>query len=278
MEKLWLKNYQDGVPEEANILQYESLVELVEQSCRKYAEKPAYSCMGKTMSFSEVDRASRNFGAYLLSELKLQKGDRVAIMMPNLLQYPVVLLGILRAGLTVVNVNPLYTARELEHQLKDSGAKVIVIVENFASTLAKVINRTPVKHVVTTTLGELLGFPKSMIVNLVVKHVKKMVPEFSLPQAVSLSSTLQRGESLEFPQHAVTRDDIAFLQYTGGTTGGFQRSHVDPSQHGFQRASGLHLDPQLYQRRGRMHRHGASALPYFLPNGELPNVYESRRA
>jgi len=169
MEKIWLKRYPKGIPAEIDPDQYRSIVDIFEQSCKKFGHKPAFNNMGCSMTFEELDVKTRNFAAYLQNELKLQKGERVAIMMPNLLQYPVALFGILRAGLVVVNVNPLYTPRELQHQLSDSGATTIVIVANFAHVLAEIIEKTPVKHVITTELGDLLPFPKSFIVNLILR-------------------------------------------------------------------------------------------------------------
>lgn len=221
MEKLWLNAYQDGIAQEIDPDQYQSINDIFEQSFKKFANRPAFTSMGTTLSYKQIDEMSEQFAAYLLHELKLEKGDPVAIMSPNLLQYPICLYGILRAGMTVVNVNPLYTARELEHQLNDSGAKAIVIVENFCHTLESVIAKTPVKHVVTTKLGDMLKFPKSLIVNFVVKTVKKMVPPFSLPGATPLRIALAKGKGSgkSIPDPQLTPDDIAFLQYTGGTTG-----------------------------------------------------------
>jgi long-chain acyl-CoA synthetase len=218
MEKIWLKHYPAGVPANIDVGQYRSLVELLEESFRKYRSAVAYRFMGKTISFAQVDEQSRAFAAYLQGQ-GLEKGDRVAIMMPNVPQYPVAVAGILRAGMVVVNVNPLYTPRELEHQLKDSGAKAIVIVENFAATLQKVMVNVPAKQVIVTALGDMLGFPKALIVNYVVRKVKKMVPPFELPGAVRFNDALAqgRGKSLHAPQ--TNPDDIAVLQYTGGTTG-----------------------------------------------------------
>jgi long-chain acyl-CoA synthetase len=215
----WLKSYPPGVPATINAARFSSIKDLFNQSCQKYANEAAFSCMGKTITFAELDRLTRAFAGYLQGEMKLQQGDRVAVMMPNILQYPVAIFGILRAGLTVVNVNPLYTPRELEHQLKDSGAKVVVILENFASTLEQVIDKTDVKKVVTTQLGDLLGFPKSLLVNWVVKHKKKLVPAWSIPNAITLKAALSTGASAPYAPPKVAATDLAFLQYTGGTTG-----------------------------------------------------------
>ena len=218
MEKIWLKHYPSGVPAEIDVQQYASLVALLDESFKKYASLPAYRFMGKTIGFAEVDEASRALAAYLQT-LGLDKGDRVAIMLPNVPQYPVAVAAILRAGYVVVNVNPLYTPRELEHQLKDSGAKAIVIVENFASVLQQVFAAVPTKKVIVTALGDMLGFPKSMLVNYVVRNVKKMVPAFELPAAVRFNDALAKGRGKSFKPAQVGPDDIAVLQYTGGTTG-----------------------------------------------------------
>ncbi len=218
MEKIWLKHYPAGVPADIDVGQYGSLVELMEESFRKYRDATAYRFMGKTVSFGQVDDQSRAFAAYLQG-LGLERGDRVAIMLPNVPQYPVAVAGILRAGMVVVNVNPLYTPRELEHQLKDSGAKAILIVENFAATLQKVMANVPTKKVILTALGDMLGFPKALIVNYVVRKVKKMVPPFELPGAVRFNEALAQGRGKTLRAAKVGPDDIAVLQYTGGTTG-----------------------------------------------------------
>jgi long-chain acyl-CoA synthetase len=214
----WLGAYPQGVPADIDPSQYASLVQLMEESFQKYAARPAYSFMGKEMSYGETDSLSRAFAAYLQG-LGLAKGDRVAIMMPNVPQYPVAVAAILRAGYVVVNVNPLYTPRELEHQLKDSGAKVIIMVENFATTLQQVMSAVPTKKVILTALGDMLGFPKSLIVNYVVRKVKKMVPAYELPGAVAFNDALSQGRGKSFKPASVGPDDIAVLQYTGGTTG-----------------------------------------------------------
>ena len=219
MEKIWLKSYQAGVPAEIDLNEFRSIGDLFVKSVKLYGPRKAYINMDKAITYAELDKLSADFGAYCQSVLKLQKGARIALMMPNLLQYPVCLYGALRAGYTVVNCNPLYTERELEHQLKDSGAEAIVIVENFASVLDKVIARTPVKHVLVTQLGDMLDFPKRMIVNVVVKHVKKMVPAWNLPGAVELRDALIAGGRHPLKPVDVGHDDLAFLQYTGGTTG-----------------------------------------------------------
>jgi long-chain acyl-CoA synthetase len=219
VERIWLKAYPPGVAAEADVDRYANVPQMLGESCRKFAAKPAFTCMGATLDFAAVDRLSRDFAAWLTGVAGLKKGDRVAIMMPNLLQYPVALFGILRAGMIVVNCNPLYTPRELEHQLNDSGASAIVILENFAKTLQEVVARTAVKKVVTTELGDMLGFPKSLIVNWVVKHRKKMVPAWSIAGSVPLKQALSQGAKHAVTEPALTHEDIAFLQYTGGTTG-----------------------------------------------------------
>ncbi|MBA4852825.1 AMP-binding protein [Emticicia sp. BO119] len=214
----WLKFYPEGIPYEINPDAYPSLLELMDEGFKKYAGNASYSCMGKEMTFGELDKYSRDFAAYLQST-GLQKGDRLVIQMPNCLQYPVAMFGALRAGLIIVNTNPLYTPREMEHQFKDSGAKAIVIVANFASNLEKVIDKTSIKHVFVTQLGDMLGFPKKQIVNFVVKTVKKMVPEYNLPQAMPFMSAVSKGSSLNWTQPKLKNTDLAFIQYTGGTTG-----------------------------------------------------------
>jgi long-chain acyl-CoA synthetase len=217
MEKIWLKSYPPGVPAEIDYSAYRSLVQMLDESMRKFAERDAYICMGKSLRFAELDEKSRRLGAYLQS-LGLKKGTRVAVMMPNVLQYPVAVMGVLRAGCIVVNVNPLYTPRELEHQLKDSGAEAIIILENFAVTLQQVMARTAVKHVVVAAMGDMLG-GKGLIVNFVVRHVKKLVPPFDLPGAVAFNAMLSRGAGLTLAPVEIDQEDVAFLQYTGGTTG-----------------------------------------------------------
>ncbi|MCB1756014.1 MAG: AMP-binding protein [Gammaproteobacteria bacterium] len=220
VEKIWLKSYPEGVAAEIDYNKYSSVADLFDQCVKKFADRPAYTNMGKTLSYQEIDVLSDHFARWLQHAAKLKKGDRIAIMMPNLLQFPIAMFGALRAGLIVVNTNPLYTDRELRHQLKDSGATAIVVVEAFAHTLADIIGDTEVKTVVTTRFGDMLGFPKSTIVNFVVKHIKKMVPPFSLPQAVSFKDALKQGAGLPaLDKPGITHADIAFLQYTGGTTG-----------------------------------------------------------
>ena len=214
----WLKFYTPGVPYEIDPDAYSSLIELMETGFRLFKDRPAYANMGKELSFGKLEELSRNFAAYLQS-LGLRKGDRIAIQMPNLLQYPVAMFGALRAGLVVVNTNPLYTPREMQHQFKDSGVKAIVILANFASHLEKIVANTEIEHVIITQIGDLLGFPKKLIVNAVVKYVKKMVPDYQIRDAVGFGEALSLGSGLTYEKPVVSNIDIAFIQYTGGTTG-----------------------------------------------------------
>ena len=215
----WRRFYPKEVPYEINPDAYTSLVALLEEGCRRFTDRPAYACMGKQITFGELDKRSAQFASFLQNDLGLKKGDRLAIQMPNTLQYPVAMFGALRAGLAVVNTNPLYTPREMQHQFKDSGVKAIVILSNFASNLEKIIARTDIQHVVVTQLGDLLGFPKKQLVNAVVKYVKKLVPAYNLPDAVSFNDALIRGSTQPFKPVAIKNTDLAFVQYTGGTTG-----------------------------------------------------------
>ncbi|MBV8063790.1 MAG: AMP-binding protein, partial [Nevskia sp.] len=208
-----------GVPAEVDTSVYASLAQLLETSCDKFRELPAYSNMGATLSYDDVDRLSQDFASYLQNVLGLNKGDRVAVMMPNVLQYPIAVFGILRAGMVVVNVNPLYTPRELEHQLKDSAARAIVILENVCTTLQEVIDKVPLEAVISTQVGDLLPFPKSLITNLVVKRMKKMVPAWDIPGTIPFRTALARGKAQPYHRVTLTHEDVAFLQYTGGTTG-----------------------------------------------------------
>ena len=214
----WLKHYPEGVPHEINPDAYTSLLEMMEISFRENAEKPAYTNMDKSLTFGKLDELSRNFASYLQS-IGLHQGDRIALQMPNLLQYPVAMMGALRAGLVIVNTNPLYTAREMQHQFKDSGVKAIVILANFAHNLEKIIANTNIKHVIVTEIGDMLGFPKRFIVNAVVKHVKKMVPRYHLDNAINLNTALSIGSGITYKKPNVSGIDLAFIQYTGGTTG-----------------------------------------------------------
>ena len=219
MEKPWLKNYPEGSEHELNTSEYDSILDMFDKAVREHPDRAAYINMGKVLTFRKLEERSRAFAAYLQNELKLERGERVALMMPNLLQYPIALFGILRAGLVVVNVNPLYTPRELEHQLQDSGAKAIVVVSNFASTLEKVVFNTDVKHVILTRMGDQLSFGKRTLVNFVVKYVKKLVPKYKLPNAVTFREVLSVGKYRQYVRPQIERDNLAFLQYTGGTTG-----------------------------------------------------------
>jgi long-chain acyl-CoA synthetase len=219
MERIWLDQYPAGIPAEVNVREHASLVQIFERSCERFADLPAYGNLGVSITFRELERMSRAFGTYLQKVVGLKKGDRVAIMLPNVLQYPVALFGILRAGLTVVNTNPMYTPRELEHQLKDSGATAIVVLENFAHTLQEVIARTQVKTVITTQIGDLFPAFRAFLTNVVVKHVKKMVPTWQIPQAIEFNTTLRDGGAQTLDPVSLGPDDVAFLQYTGGTTG-----------------------------------------------------------
>ena len=217
MERIWLKQYPAGVPADIDVTQYASLVELLDESFAKFSERKAFICMDKSISYRDLDEMSLALAAYLQSK-GMQKGARVALMMPNVMQYPISTAAVLRAGYAVVNVNPLYTPRELEHQLKDSGAEAIIVLENFATTVQKVLAKTAVKHVIVGSMGDLLGL-KGMIVNLVVRRVKKMVPAYSIPDAVSFNDALAAGRSMTLDKPKLTPEDVAFLQYTGGTTG-----------------------------------------------------------
>lgn len=219
LNKVWLNRYPADVPAEITADRYTSLIDLFEHAVKRYADQPAFINMGQAMTYRKLEERSRAFAAYLQQGLGLKKGDRVALMMPNLLQYPIALFGILRAGMIVVNVNPLYTPRELEHQLNDSGASAIVIVSNFAHTLEKVVAKTQVKHVILTRLGDQLAPAKGTLVNFVVKYIKRMVPKYHLPDAISFRSALHEGYRMQYVRPDIINDDLAFLQYTGGTTG-----------------------------------------------------------
>lgn len=247
----WFKSYPAGVPQEVPLYEYQSVTDIFVESCQKFSTRVAFENMGGQLTYAEVDALSRNFAAYLQHELKLKKGDRIAIQMPNLLQFPIAFIGALRAGLIVVNTNPLYTPREMEHQFKDSGAVAIVIVANFASNLEKIIKNTSIKHVIVTQLGDALGGLKGALVNFVVKRVKKMVPEYHLPQALAFKDVLKKGAGMSLQKTDVKVTDVAVLQYTGGTTGiskGAQLSHGNLIAH------------------NAMIRHWFK--PYMSPNGE----------
>ena len=218
LERPWLQSYPNGVPAEIDVNEFHSVSAVFDASVAKFRDRPAYSSFGKVLTYGETDALVEQFAAYLLGELKLKKGDRVALMMPNCLQYPVATFGVLRAGLTVVNVNPLYTARELKHQLVDSGAAVLVVVDNFGDTVQQVIADTPIKQVITTGLGDMLGL-KGVVVNFVLKYIKKMVPNYTLRGAIRFNQALKLGSGHTLPKVELDHDDVAFLQYTGGTTG-----------------------------------------------------------
>ena len=219
MEHIWTSAYEEGVPSEINPKEYSSLIGVLEDSFKKFEDKESFHCMGKCFTWGEIELLSRKFASYLQNDLGLKKGDRVALMMPNILQYPIALFGILRAGMVAVNVNPLYTARELEHQLNDAEVGTIIIFENSCKTLQEIVDNTPVKNILTTGIGDLLGFPKSMIVNFVIKHVKKMIPDWNLPQAKDFKTELFDANGDGYTRPDLNLEDISFLQYTGGTTG-----------------------------------------------------------
>ena len=219
MDKIWLQHYPAGVPADINPSEYRSLLEMIEQAIAQHRDRPCFTCMDRTLTYGDLDTLATRFAAYLQKVARLRKGDRIAIMLPNVLQYPVVILGAFRAGLTIVNTNPMYTPRELQHQLHDSGARALVILENFAHTFAEVHGHLKLDTVVVTGVGDLLGFPKSALVNFALRHVKKQVPEYSLPGSVGFNEALSKGRYENLERVELTHEDIAFLQYTGGTTG-----------------------------------------------------------
>jgi len=233
----WIANYPEGIPAKIEEDRPENLIDMYEASFKKFGSREAFENMGKSLTFQEINQLSTNFAAYLQNDLKLKKGDRIAIQMPNCLQYPVVLIGALKAGLNVVNTNPLYTPREMEHQFNDANVQTIVIVANFAHSLQECINKTPIKNVIVTEIGDLIGGLKGKIVNFVVKYVKKMVPAYSLPGAVKLTDAMAKGAKMKYTKPDVKSSDLAFLQYTGGTTGlskGAQLSHGNIVAHTYQ--------------------------------------------
>ncbi|MEO5596733.1 MAG: AMP-binding protein [Lysobacteraceae bacterium] len=215
----WLDNYPIGVKPEIDLEEYRSIVSVLESSCKKFRSRPAFANFGQQLTYDDIDKSSAQFANFLIFDLQMKKGDRIALMMPNVLQYPIAIMGALRAGMTVVNVNPLYTARELKHQLKDSGAIAIVVLDNFAHTLAEVMADTQVKHVITTGVGDMLSFPKGTLINFVIKYVRKQVPAYSIAGHVRFNEVLRRGSRRNLPAIKIDPEDIAFLQYTGGTTG-----------------------------------------------------------
>ncbi len=214
-----MASYPAYVPAQINVEEFPSIVSVLNQACERFSANPAFVNFGKTLTYEDIDRLSKRFANYLLHELKLKKGDRVALMMPNVLQYPIAIFGVLRAGLTVVNTNPMYTGRELKHQLKDSGAAAIVVMEMFAHTVADIIDDTPVRQVITTGIGDLLGFPKGPLLNFTLRHIKKVIPDYRLPGSITFNQALSLGEPHTFTEVDIRSEDIAFLQYTGGTTG-----------------------------------------------------------
>lgn len=219
MEKFWLKSYPDSIPAEINPRAYSSIIDVFQQSCDKYRSRKGYHCLGSDMTYDELDKKSERFASFLQHILKLKKGDRLAIMLPNLLQYPVVMFGALKAGLTVVNINPLYTVRELTHQLNDTGSTAIVVLENFASIVESALPDTPLQHIITTQIGDLLSFPRSLVTNLVVKYIKRMITPWNLPESIKLTTALKLGAKRPMDPVKITLEDIAFLQGTSGTTG-----------------------------------------------------------
>ncbi len=219
IERPWFAHYPKNVPEQIDLDEFKSVPDVLAVACRDHATRPAYENMGRVLSYAQIDALSQQFAAYLLYELKLKKGDRIAIMLPNVLQYPIAIFGALRAGLTVVNTNPMYTTRELRHQLEDSGASAIVVLDNFAATLSEALHETSIRQVICTGVGDLLGFPKGTLVNFMLKYVKKAIPDFHIPGAIRFNDALAMGAGKTLPSVALTHEDIAFLQYTGGTTG-----------------------------------------------------------
>jgi hypothetical protein len=276
-QRPWLASYPRGVPASIDVNAYRSIAHVLESACERFHHRPAFSNMGRVLTYADIDRQSRAFASYLRNVLKLNKGDRVAIMLPNVLQYPIAIFGVLRAGLTVVNTNPMYTARELRHQLHDAGASAIVVLDNFASVLAEVLHDTPCKHIITRAWAICSDFQSPPVVNLMLRHVKKMVPPYSIPHAVRFGAALAAGARQAPPSVEIGHDDIAFLQYTGGTTGvakGAMLSHGNMVANMQQSSAWLGTNV----REGRRdHHHGDSAVPHLRADGELPGLHEIRR-
>ena len=278
MEKHWLKSYPPGVRPEIDINEYPSLKELIERGLAIHSVRDAYVQMGKAMTYGELDILSMQFGAFLQHSCGLKKGDRIAVMMPNTLQYPIAIHGALRAGFTVVNTNPLYTARELEHQLSDSGATVIVILENFAHVLQEVIAHTPIKHVIVTSVGEMLGFPKGNIVDFVVRHKRKQVKPYSLPGSKSFKQALKEGSKVRLQPVKLTHSRYRVSAVHRRHHRRRQGRHAHPRQHGRERAAGARVDrPVVPARSGHAH-HRAAAVSHLRADRELPAVRDSRLA
>jgi long-chain acyl-CoA synthetase len=276
-DKPWLGQYRANLPAEIDMTEFNSVPDVINKSCDTYRSKVAYVNFGAELTYDDVDRLSAAFGAQLQA-MGMAKGDRIAIMMPNVLQYPIAVFGALRAGLVVVNTNPLYTARELKHQLKDSGAKAILIMENFASVLEAVVDDTDVEHVILTSMGDMMSPLKGMIMNFVLRKIKKMVPSYSLPGAVQFKSVLSQGAGKTLNEPELTHDDLAFLQYTGGTTGVSKGAMLT---HGNMVANMQQSSAWLgnWHRPGQgNHHHGPAALSHLRPDGELPGVHEARRS
>ena len=279
LEKIWLQHYPAGVPAEINPSEYRSLRELIEQAIAQHRDRPCFTCMDRTLTYGDLDVLASRFAAYLQQVARLRKGDRIALMLPNVLQYPVAILGAFRAGLTIVNTNPMYTPRELQHQLHDSGARAILILENFAHTLAEVQHDVHLDTVIVTGVGDLLAFPKSLLVNFALRHVKKQVPEYSLPGAVSLTEALSKGRYENLERVELGHEDIAFLQYTGGTTGvskGAVLTHRNLIANVLQ--SEAWIRPQLDPDAGADRDHGAAAVSHLRAHGEQPDDDQARRA
>ncbi len=277
MQKIWLKSYPSEVPHEINPDRFSSVTELFEECVLKHRERDAFVNMGTAITFEDLNYLSADFASFFQNTAGLKKGDRVAIQMPNLLQYPIVLWGALRAGLVVVNVNPLYTAREMKHQLNDAGAKAIVILANSAHSLESILKETQVETVVVTEVGDMLGFPKSLLINGIVKYIKKMVPKYNLPKAYSFMEALDLGAEKSFRPEKSQSSDIAFLQYTGGTTGVSKGGNAHSPQYDRQYAPGSRVDaPQAYGRR-RSRDSCAAALSYIFSHRERDVHHVHRR-